>query len=475
MRIYRSNRISVGSSAAEAMKKDCAWKNSFAAEYLIKRSVNFLGTKIPFGRFIASEIAGVSGAPGVVGPKADCKVAYLGQSWVAWISNEDGIIVTDGHSWRTISDDIRWQQFAAFDKSGWVLTWLQHLNMLRMDYSTTGAATNDHYFLLHLHRDHLKEDSRAKVTGLHVGAVASVATALVAGVVRFYSGSSVGAPDVFLEYDPNTGTDAQTTSAGTTAGGNLVSITSSQVVAQGFKVTSTQLIVAIAVRLKNAVSGTISAAVFTDNASNAPSVEAGGFQFGAFNDIDASTMSSTYSWVIFYLATPVSLSANTQYHFVLKKTGASAVHWEYATGNPYANGKMNTAASQSGPWSDGGGTLDATVLIFQSAALTMTVKGPRRRDPDWFNWSALDARLYHTDFGAAQVATLAYLTGRDGSQQENTKSNAALSLVGNLGTQLNIGRAGEYHEETITHTGTGRGAIRSLLIHAVPNGPEGSE
>jgi hypothetical protein len=164
------------------------------------------------GTFIASEAVPIKGAPGCVGPEAMTVVNYEGVSHVAWLSPENGVLVTDGHRWRPITLDIDWSVYSGFDKSGWVLRWLKHLRILVLAYSSTSGGTNDRYLLLHMDESHLKQNGQAKITGPHYGMLSSLASGEVSSTTRIYSGASDGS--VYLEFDGTTGLDASASYSG---------------------------------------------------------------------------------------------------------------------------------------------------------------------------------------------------------------------------------------------------------------------
>ena len=139
------------------------------------------------GTFIASEFVQLKGAPGVVGHQAMTEVNYRGASHAAWISHNDGIMVTDGHRYDSISDDLNWSQFDGQDKSGWGLWWIRSLNSLLFAY-VDGTAPTQRYFLLSLDKAHVKANGQAKLSGPHYGSIASLTQGLVSNAWKIYSG-----------------------------------------------------------------------------------------------------------------------------------------------------------------------------------------------------------------------------------------------------------------------------------------------
>ena len=158
------------------------------------------------GVFIATPAEQIKGAPGCVGDYGMAVVSYEGRSHAAWISHEDGILVTDGSTWTRISDDINWSQFDGFTKSSWALYWLKDKQSLAFCYSSTATGTNNRYYLLHLDRSHVK-NGRAKVTGPHYGAISAIAYGQVSNSTRTYSAHPTDGK-VYLEGNPDTGADS---------------------------------------------------------------------------------------------------------------------------------------------------------------------------------------------------------------------------------------------------------------------------
>jgi len=274
------------------------------------------------GTFIADEAKAIAGAPGCVGAQGMDVINYRGVSNAAWISPENGILVTDGNRWDSISDDLDWSQFDGFDKSGWVLQYLKHLRVLVFAYSSTASGANDRYYLLHVDKDHLKDNGQAKITGPHYGKIAALAVGQVSNTTRVY------------EAHPSDG--------------------------------------------------------------------------------------------------KVYLNMN-------KATGA-----------------------------------DSSLAYNASGENPLIVKGPRRYDAKQRSYSALDAFLYHGDFGTGQTVALGYEVGRDASGSSSTRSKT-VSLAGHQSQQLDLSIAGLWHEETLTHVGTGLSHISELTVRARVQGDEGEQ
>jgi hypothetical protein len=273
------------------------------------------------GTFVATPPTPIKGAPGCVGDKAMAKVNYKGRSFAAWISPEDGVLITDGHEWRPVTNDLDWSAFDGFTKTDWVLDYLKHLRALVLCYSSTASGTNDRYYLLHLSDRHIKRDGSAKVTGPHYGAINALTSGVVSASTRVYSAHTSDGK-VYVEMNTATGADS------------------------------------------------------------------------------------------------------------------------------------SNAYNTDGDW-------------------PLIITGPRRYE-NWMSYSALDARLYHTDFGTSQTCTVGYEVGREASGESSTRSQS-VSLSGHGATQFDVARAGGWHQETITHTGTGTGAIAYLQVNAAGQGKEGKQ
>ena len=177
---------------------------------LAAKSVMIRTTELPrsvAGTFIADEITAIAGAPGCVGPNAMTVVNYRGVSHAAWISPENGVLVTDGDKWDSISDDLDWSQFDGFDKSGWALHYLKHLRVLVLSYSATSGGTNDRYWLLHLDKDHVKPNGQAKITGPHYGAAVQIVAGKISSTTRVYEAHPTDGK-VYLNLNSATGADS---------------------------------------------------------------------------------------------------------------------------------------------------------------------------------------------------------------------------------------------------------------------------
>jgi len=116
---------------------------------------------------------------------------------------------------------------------------------------------------------------------------------------------------------------------------------------------------------------------------------------------------------------------------------------------------------------------DSSLAYNASGESPLIIKGVRRYE-NWRAYTAIDGRLYHGDFGSGQTATLAYTVGRDASGSSTTRSKS-VSVAGHQGTQFDIARSGEWHEETITHTSTGISHVNNMKLRARIQSEEGEQ
>ncbi len=126
-------------------------------------------------------------------------------------------------------------------------------------------------------------------------------------------------------------------------------------------------------------------------------------------------------------------------------------------------------------WSDGvvyltGGTTDAS-QSFSGTQVPLDVTTGRlygeRRDT-----SVTRAGLEHGNFGSGQNATLTWTAGRD-SASNNQRVSKTVSLNGQQHTEFFVGRAGQWHEVRIQHTGSARSFIKGIWGHGDRQGESG--
>jgi hypothetical protein len=136
--------------------------------------------------------------------------------------------------------------------------------------------------------------------------------------------------------------------------------------AQGFKVSNTAPITKITVTLHyqtGAISGTLTAYIYSDTGTNEPNVAV-----ATFSNLDLSTLTADYVDYDFTgTFTPV---VGTQYHIVFLWTGGSGINELYygkQSGNPYANGLAQY--NVGGAWIIPGGTADLYFKLYQDSAV----------------------------------------------------------------------------------------------------------
>jgi len=91
------------------------------------------------------------------------------------------------------------------------------------------------------------------------------------------------------------------------------------------------------------------------------------------------------------------------------------------------------------------------------------------------DWAALDARLYHTDFGAGETCTLDWEVDTDDEVGGNFTLSQSVSLAGHKGAQLDLSQRCQWAQATLTHTGVGQGAIRDLVVETAARGRVGAK
>ncbi len=127
--------------------------------------------------------------------------------------------------------------------------------------------------------------------------------------------------------------------------------TTSEYIAQGFKLSATADCIAIEVRLKIGA-GTptvvLKCAVYTDSAGD-PNAAVSGLDITDFSSVAAANLGTNYKWFRFSVATGVSLTLNTQYHLVISQLNASsgneAAVEEVTTPSGYSDGTVHVSPS----------------------------------------------------------------------------------------------------------------------------------
>jgi len=116
------------------------------------------------------------------------------------------------------------------------------------------------------------------------------------------------------------------------------------------------------------------------------------------------------------------------------------------------------------------GGVDASNSYDASGTLPFIVQTRRIRG-DEAEWAALKAWLTHSDFG--QDCEVAWTVYRGSSDFTQSKIQT-VSLSGLKQTLFDVARAGDWHEVTVTHLGSGTGALSHLLIQARGLGDRGT-
>ena len=177
------------------------------------------------GAFIASGAERIKGADGVVGDYAMSSVPLEGESHEAWIAHS-GIYVTNGFTFRSISEDFDWTAVESLDKSNWSLSWDEELRCLVFAQGSRGI-----YYLIHVDREHVKPTGQPKWTGPHYGDFTAYKQAQVGGRFRTYSAHYTDGK-VYLERGAADGLDAS--NAYDTSGTNPLIITTGKEYARGW-------------------------------------------------------------------------------------------------------------------------------------------------------------------------------------------------------------------------------------------------
>jgi len=93
---------------------------------------------------------------------------------------------------------------------------------------------------------------------------------------------------------------------------------------------------------------------------------------------------------------------------------------------------------------------------------------------DGTNFTALDAFLYHTDFGGNDEATVTYAVGNDSEVGGDFTLSTAVSLSGHKSNQFDVSQSGQWAQVGVKHTGPGQGAIRDVEVRVRGIGLKGS-
>ena len=164
------------------------------------------------GQFNASDVNPLRGQPGCVGIYAFTSFSVQGESRGAWVSRF-GIHITNGFSTQRITSDLDWESDVDVASLGSaVLRFDQERDVLIFAYDSDGGGTNDRFLLFHMSPEHQKQGIGPKIGGPHYGSINCLASAVVGGVNRVYSGH-VSDGNVYVE--DNGATDASSAYSGT--------------------------------------------------------------------------------------------------------------------------------------------------------------------------------------------------------------------------------------------------------------------
>ena len=154
----------------------------------------------------------------------------------------------------------------------------------------------------------------------------------------------------------------------------------------------------------------------------------------------------------------------------------------YGSFNALASGQVASAHRLYGGHSSNGiayvldnGATDSS-QPYSSTQVPLIVKtGKIYADEGDDEWSALDAVLFHTDFGGGQTCTLNWEAGNDHETGSASTISQAVALSGHQGTQLDISQRCQWAQATVTHTGAAEGALRDLAVRVKKRGERGGK
>ncbi len=126
----------------------------------------------------------------------------------------------------------------------------------------------------------------------------------------------------------------------------------SELVAQGFQLAATALIVAIEVRLKanSSTSNAITCAIYDD--SSGPNAVITGLDVTDFSTIDEDDLTGDYKWYRFSVATPVSLTPTTQYFLSIRHLSTGPDIEENTGSGSYGSGSLWISPHPSISWAE---------------------------------------------------------------------------------------------------------------------------
>lgn len=164
------------------------------------------------GVFNAGEASPLRAAPGCVGQYAATAYSVAGEPRVAWVSTF-GIYSSNGQTVWRLSDDLNWSAAVSVASLGTaVLHWDSERQVIVFAYDSDGGGTNDRFYLIHMAPEHQKANGHPKITGPHYGSINCMASGVISGSYRLYSGH-VSDGNVYLE--GGAATDASSSYSGT--------------------------------------------------------------------------------------------------------------------------------------------------------------------------------------------------------------------------------------------------------------------
>ena len=166
-----------------------------------------------------------------------------------------------------------------------------------------------------------------------------------------------------------------------------------------------------------------------------------------------------------------------------RKTGSEQPKWtgpHYGNYDAFASGQVGHTYRLYGAHSSNGivysldrGGTDASAA-YSGTIVPLIVKTGKIYAGE-NEWSALDAHLYHTDFGTGATCVLDWAVDNDSDAGSAFTNSQTVSLSGSKGTQLDLSQRCEHAQATITYTGSGRGALRDLNVETVMRGRRGGK
>ena len=143
--------------------------------------------------------------------------------------------------------------------------------------------------------------------------------------------------------------------------------------AQGFKVDTTANVGYVNVLLKQTgTTGNLTLRIETDNAGSASGTLA---DANATATITATDVSTSATWITVKFATAFSLTADTQYHLVLRPSatadGSNYIQWVGTTSNLYSNGVLKLSANSGTSYTACASTLDAGFIVYSQTKTRM--------------------------------------------------------------------------------------------------------